>query len=316
VAPSPELAGPKDPFDESKQLALSADIILGQAGNLPGQFQRPHDLAVAPDGSLYIADTENNRIQHLDRSGEVLNIWGSFGDVVSGNAPGGTFNQPWGIGIGPDGSVYVADTWNHRIQKFGPDGAFLYMWGYFGQAEQPDAFWGPRDVVVDNLGRVFVADTGNKRIVVFDADGKFITQFGSAGLGPGQFDEPVGITIDAKGQVFVADTWNQRIQVFAEDSLGEFKPVRSWDLVAWFGQSLDNKPYLAADGNGNVFTVEPEGYRVLWFDEMGQALHYWGDFGTTPDRFGMPASIAIDPLGGVWVSDAGNNRIMHFTLPE
>ena len=93
------------------------------------------------------------------------------------------------------------------------------MWGYFGQAEKPEAFWGPRDVAVDTAGRVYVVDTGNKRVVIFAADGNYISQFGSAGLGPGQFDEPVGIAFDQRA-VYVADTWNQRIQVFqAEDQL-------------------------------------------------------------------------------------------------
>jgi DNA-binding beta-propeller fold protein YncE len=69
-------------------------------------------------------------------------------------------------------------------------------------------------IAVNEQGQVFVTDTGNKRVVVFDSDGNYITKFGSTGLGPGQFDEPVGIAVDEAGQVFVADTWNQRIQVF------------------------------------------------------------------------------------------------------
>lgn len=315
VAPAELATEPQDPFDQSKELKLSADRIIGQVGNQPGQFQRPRDLVVAADGSLYVADTENHRIQHLDRDGKVLQVWGSYGDAVSAGAPGGVFNQPWGIAVGLDGSVYVADTWNHRVQKFSAEGQFLTMWGYFGQAEKPEAFWGPRDVAVDAKGRVYVTDTGNKRVVVFDADGHFITEFGEAGLMSGMFDEPVGLAIDADGQVYVVDTWNQRIQVFSENETGRFVATKSWDVVAWFGQSLDNKPYMSVDSRGNLFVCEPEGYRVMWYSITGQPLHFWGDFGAGPDLFGMPASVAVDPLGGVWVSDAGNGRLMHFTLP-
>ena len=56
--------------------------------------------------------------QHLAADGTVLQVWGSFADISKGEAPGGTFFQPWGIAVGADGSVFVADTWNHRIQKF------------------------------------------------------------------------------------------------------------------------------------------------------------------------------------------------------
>ncbi len=303
-----------DPY-EGKQVELFADQVLGSPGVDPGQFQRPRDLEVAPDGSIFIADTDNSRIQHLKADGTVINIWGTFGDVTTGQAPGGTFYQPWGIGVGPDGSVYVADTWNHRIQKFTPQGEFIKMWGYFGQAESPEAFWGPRDVVVDSEGRVFVTDTGNKRVVVFDVDGNYLTQFGSAGLGAGQFDEPVGIAISSDGLVYVVDTWNQRIQVFQEDDFGSFTQIKSWDVAAWYGQSLDNKPYIAVSETGLVFAVDPEGYRVLVFNTAGDFLNYWGDFGAGSNQFGLAGSVAIDHQGGVWISDAGNSRMMHFYYP-
>jgi predicted membrane-bound mannosyltransferase/DNA-binding beta-propeller fold protein YncE len=310
--PVPEIVEP-DPF-EGKHIELSADTVIGVPGTEPGQFNRPRDLAVASDGSLYVVDTDNSRIQHLAADGSVMQVWGSFGDATTGPAAGGTFNQPWGIGLGPDGSVYIADTWNHRIQKFSPEGEFLTMWGYFGQAESPLAFWGPRDVAVDAEGRVYVTDTGNKRVVVFDGRGTFITQFGSAGMGPGEFDEPVGISIDQNGLIYVADTWNQRIQVFTEGEDGSYLPLRNWDLLAWYGQSLDNKPYLAA-GGGYVFAADPEGYRILQFTDTGEAVRSWGDYGTALNAFGMPASVAIDLQGNVWVTDAGNSRVMHFSLP-
>ena len=314
VAPSVE-ATVADPY-EKNQLVVQADNLIGGPDGKNGIFQRPRGIAVAPDGSLYVADTESHRIQHITPDGEVLETWGSFGDVATGQAPGGVFNQPWGIAVSPDSFVYVADTWNHRIQKFNSKGEFVKMWGYFGQAEKPDAFWGPRSVAVDDQGNVFVTDTGNKRVVIFDKDGSYITQFGSAGMDVGQFDEPVGVAVDANGEVYVADTWNQRIQVFKPTQDGEYLPDRNWEMAAWYGQSLDNKPYLALDGKGNLYMTDPEGFRVLQFKTNGEFVRYWGDAGATPETFNLPTGISVDADGGVWITDAGNNRLMHFTLPR
>ena len=303
-----------DPY-EGKGVMIPADTILGSAGSQPGQFQRPRGLAIAPDGTLYIADTDNHRIQHIDQEGNALHVWGSFADIASGEAPAGTFYEPWGIDIGSDGSVYVADTWNHRIQKFSPEGEFVTMWGFFGQAESPYAFWGPRDVTVDLNGNVLVTDTGNKRIVIFDADGNFISEFGSAGFSPSEFDEPVGLAADSKGNLYVNDTWNQRIQAFNVTSPGNYNFMKSWDVYGWFGQSLDNKPFIDAKSDCNIFATDPEGYRVLEFTSDGEIVRYWGDYGQSNDSFGLAGAVAVDDSCGVWVSDAGNSRIMRFTLP-
>jgi predicted membrane-bound mannosyltransferase/sugar lactone lactonase YvrE len=303
-----------DPY-EGKQISVNADQLIGSQGSNPGQFQQPRDLALAPDGTIYVADTFNNRIQHLSPDGTVLQVWGTFADQSQGAAPGGTFYQPWGIAVGPDGSVYVADTWNHRIQKFTSNGKFVNMWGFFGQAETPFALWGPRDIAIDQDGNVYVTDTGNKRIVIYDADGNFISQFGSVGMEPGQFDEPVGIAVDNTGLVYIADTWNQRIQVMSKDQNGTYLPYKSWDIVAWYGQSLDNKPFLAVDGSGNLYTSDPEGYRILHFSTSGTFINYFGDYGTAADGMDLPTGITVDSNGGVWIADAGNNRILHFTLP-
>jgi sugar lactone lactonase YvrE len=210
----------------------------------------------------------------------------------------------------------VTDTWNHRIQKFTSDGQFIKTWGYFGQAEKPEAFWGPRGIAVDAKGNVYVTDTGNKRVAIFTSDGEFITQFGEVGVDSGQFDEPVGIAVDSSGNVYVNDTWNQRIQVFAPDASGKvFTPDRTWEVNGWFGQSLDNKPFIAVDSSGNVFATDPEGYRVLEFDPQGNILRVWGDVSDNITTFGLPSGIALDAEGRVWVSDAGNNTLMRFTLP-
>ncbi|MBU0512613.1 MAG: TIGR03663 family protein [Chloroflexi bacterium] len=304
-----------DPY-EGKDITLPADNALGFNGSDPGQFEKPRDVALALDGTLYVADTGNHRIQHLSTAGEVLHVWGTFADSAAGDAPPGTFYEPWGIAVGPDGSVFVTDTWNHRVQKFTPEGQFITQWGYFGQAETGDALWGPRDVAVDADGLVYVTDTGNKRVVIFDSDGIFIAQCGSPGMIEGQLDEPVGVAIGTQGQIYVADTWNQRIQVFARDASGlSYAHTNDWNIVGWFGQSLDNKPYLAVDDQDRVFVSDPEGYRILEFDGQGKFVRYWGDYGAELDGFNLPAGMAVDSVGGLWVTDAGNHRILHFTPP-
>jgi predicted membrane-bound mannosyltransferase/DNA-binding beta-propeller fold protein YncE len=302
----------EDPY-EDKFIDLSADLMIGKEGLSPGEFFRPRDLAISPDGTIYVVDTANHRVQHLSPSGEVLHVWGSYADVASGDAPGGTFNEPWGIAISEQGRVYVADTWNHRIQWFSAEGEFLGMLGREGLGEEADTFWGPRDVVVDSDGRVYVSDTGNKRIKVFDQAGNFIVQFGGAGYLPGFLDEPVGLAVDRFDRVFIADTWNQRIQVFDDPVLDQYSPVFEWTLDSWYGQSLENKPYLGIDERGVTCTSDPEGFRILCFDLAGEFLVGWGgSFGSEANQFNILSGIDIAESGDVWVVDSGNHRIMRF----
>lgn len=310
----PEAALEDDPY-QAKMLDLSADLVIGSHGAGEGQFQAPRALAFAPDGSLYVADSLNHRIQHLNPDGEVLHTWGTFADIMSGPAPDGAFNGPWGIAAGPDGSVYVADTWNHRIQKFTADGGFLSKWGVLGYADSPQNLWGPRVALVDDQGQVHVVDTGNKRIMLYDANGRYLRQVGEGGYGPGQLDEPVGLALSANGLLFVADTWNGRIQVFQIAEPYIFTFLREWPVVAWFGQSLENKPYMAIGPDDQVCVTDPEGYRVLCFDPTGEFLFGWGSYGTGLNQFDLPSGIAFDPQGSVWIADSKNGRIMRFPFP-
>src|SRR5271157_109928 len=304
------VAQPVDPYQALTQ-PFTADVVMGGAGTQPGQFQAPRQIARAADGSLYVADSRNNRIQHLSLSGQVLAEWGSFADVTKGAAPGGTFNEPWGVAVGADGNVFVADTWNHRIQEFTSDGKFIRMWGT-GPGLGPQSFYGPRSVVVDGAGRVLVADTGNKRIVIFDANGNYLGEFGSVGSQPGELDEPVGLALGGDGRLYVTDTWNQRVQVFAPDASGlKYTSEATWTVTGWVGQSSENKPFIAVGSAGEVFVSDPEACRVIEFNPQGQAQHVWGGCGVT-GGFTLPDGLALDQAGGLWVGDAGTGSLIHF----
>lgn len=320
VAPAPVI----DPYAQGTIKLDPMITIGGMTADDPNMLNAPRGIAFAPDGTFYAADSRNHRIVHFDATGKQLNAWGSLTPetiVSEGSLPDpavGTFNEPWGVAVGPDGSVYVADTWNNRIQKFTADGIFVKQWGIPGQAETPDAFWGPRGVAVDGQGRVYITDTGNKRVAVFTSNGEFLSEFGGAGIEPGQLDEPVGIAVDSSGNVYVADTWNGRIQVFAPDELRQvFTPVSQWPVEAWGSQGIDNKPFLAVDNAGNIFFTDPEAGRVIQFNSGGQFVRTWGEADQSGINLNMASGVAVDPKTGlIWVSDGVDNRLLAYPLQK
>ena len=108
-------------------------------------------MAVAPDGTIYVADTNNHRIQRFSATGTFLSQWGAQG---SGD---GQFYHPHGVAVAPDGTVYVADTGNARIQRFSATGTYLGQWGANGSGNSQFAY--PRGVAVGPDSTVYVADT-------------------------------------------------------------------------------------------------------------------------------------------------------------
>jgi DNA-binding beta-propeller fold protein YncE len=269
-------------------------------------------VAVAADGSIYVADGFNHRVQKFTAQGEyVMSIGTPSGQTP--NPPTGTFNEPWGVAAAPDGSIYVADTWNNRIQHFTADGAFINSWGAQGDSGgqavgSEGLFYGPRSVAVDASGRVLVADTGNKRIQVFDKDGQFITQFGGGGLDQGRLDEPVGVAVGPQGNIVVADTWNGRVQIF--DPNGQ--SIAAWDIDGWLDKELVGKPYLAVDAQSRVYVADEVSQRILIFDETGKYLGGFGQYGIDDRGFTLPGGIAVDAEGFIYVADTGAGRMMKF----
>ena len=310
VLPGAESVEAGDPYAKGSG-ALNTVAVLGK-----DMLNRPRNVAVGPDGAVYVLDTDNSRVLKFDAEGQLLTTWGNLCRMYEERSGcrskegAGEFFSPWGIAVDAEGFVYVADTWNHRIQKFTADGKFVTQWGTYGMVNAATGgearFWGPRAVAIGPDGLVYVSDTGNKRIQVFTPEGKFVAQWGGKGTLDGQLDEPVGIAIAPDGTTYVADTWNRRIQAF--DARHFF--LRKWDIYAWAGQSLDNKPYLALDARGRLYATDPEGYRVLVFDTAGRFLTALGRYGQDESSFALPTGIAVDKDGYIYVADTANNRVL------
>lgn len=312
AAPAEEQVEVTDPYAAGWQ-PLVAQRVWGTQGSSPGQFSWPRGIAVSSDGFVYVADSQNHRVQKFTTDGQFVTAWGTFGGCPEMTPPPATFCEPWGVAVGPDGTVYVADTWAHRVQHFTSDGHFLSQWGFFSQYSadrRPGAFYGPRALTVGPDGTVYVADTGDKRVQVFGPQGQFLREWGGGGSAPGQLDEPVGLALDPDGRVLVADTWNHRVQVLEPDGW----PVLQWPIAGWNNPAAEEKPYLAVDAEGRVYVTDPGHYRVLVFDRQGNYLYGFGQFGFDWASFGLPTGIALGPDGALYVTDAVNHRVMVFAL--
>lgn len=302
IAPA-ATANEPDPYLDKYIQNLQAEAVVTSSSELNG----PKNMAFAPDGSMYVLDTNNHRVQIFDPSRNFVKTFGS-----QGSAPG-QFNEPWGIAIAQDGAVFIADTWNHRIEKFDKDGNFLAQWGTFGDVgtaydQNLLQLYGPRAVAIDKAGNVWVSDTGNERMIEFSANGEPLASYGGTGGDVGQFLEPVGLTIDKDGNFYVADTWNRRIQVFNS----KFEPVRQIDVQAWDSQSVVNKPYIAVDAQGNIYVTDPEGFRIIKYSNDGKVRAVWGLPGGDLSQMQLPTGIVFDSAGNIVVADSGNNRLLIF----
>ncbi len=283
---------PAKPPVEPRTLADGRSVI-GRGGNGPGELQQPGDVFVDGAGSIYVADSRNNRIQKFDAAGNFVASASRFS--------GGGLNEPWSLAVDADGFVYVADTWNHRIVKLSPALEVVTTWGQPATLPNPTPLhrFGPRDVVIAPDGTLWISDTGNKRLVQHSRDGAALGAFGREGGGSGQFLEPVGLALDPAGRLYVADAWNARIQRFEPGFQNAFEFG-----VGWSSREVFAKPYIAVLRDGRIVAAEPAGGVLLLFDAEGRPQGAW-----RPETESRPVGVAALADGGFAFSDAVRNEV-------
>ena len=285
----------------------------------------PIDVTVDDDGNVYVAQEGSAQITVFNDAGDPINTFGEAGfTYIDGSFLGhdvtlGILQRPNGLAVDHRGNIYVADTWNYRVQVFDPDGIPQTAWGTRGEygsnalTEPEDGLWGPRDVLVSPSRQVFVSDTGNKRIRVYDSEGTFIRDIGKGGSGNGELNEPAGLALHSDGRLFIADTWNRRVTVFQVDGTFEY----TFSVRGWYNDQ-GNRPYLGLDEDRDlIYITDPDAGRVLVYNMLGECQGSFGQAasgGSASGRheFLVAAGVAVDAEGQVYIADSRANRILQF----
>ncbi|MGA7276106.1 MAG: hypothetical protein WBX14_14765 [Candidatus Udaeobacter sp.] len=273
-----------------------SNMFEGGRGTGKGEFDSPVGIAVDPNGNVFVADTNNGRIEKFSPTGAFLDIIGTKG---SGQ---GQLGAPNGIAVDHAGNIYVADASNHRVQKLAADGKLIAEWNGPG-----GGFYGPRRIAIGSDNSVYVVDQGHTRVVKFSPDGQVLTVWGTKGTGDGQFDDPASVAVDpTANKVYVADPRNKRIQVF--DSDGKF--LTKWIVPEWGG------PYgfedLAIDSNnGRLYASSANINSVLIFDLNGNRVAALTP--KPPDQLEGPSGLALSNRK-LYVVNMGGNHVSVINL--
>jgi len=262
-----------------------------QALAILAKLRNPYGLGFDKLGNTYIADTLNHRIRRINSAGIIETIAGNgdFGFQGDGGvATQARLNLPHSVAVGRDGTVYIADTNNHRLRKIDSQGNISSIAGTGIAGFSGDGQFAtlaqlnfPTAVYISPANELYVADSANHRIRKIDQNGIISTPVGSGetGFGAGSYagdgelaslatlNNPRFVTLDSKGQLYIADTGNHRVRL--------------------------------VDNNGIINTLVGTG--TAGYNGDGHA--------PTETQLNQPVGLALDSKNNLYIADYANHRI-------
>ena len=311
-------------FAGTAQYGYNGDSIAATSAEL----SVPTGVAVDSNGSVYIADSNNNRIREVS-NGIITTFAGTGESGYNGDnipAMSAILNTPRGVAIDAHGTVYIADTLNQRIREIS-NGTITTVAGYGPYGYNGDnmpatsaQLASPNGVAADSQGNVYIADYGNRRVrqvsngTITTAVGNGTSGYNGDGVSPtsAQLDHPNGVAVDPQGNIYIADSSNGRVR---EISNGFITTVAGGGGVGY--PPVGSPSGLAFDSQGNLyFTDTGEGYvdklsnGVITVVAGTGAFGYSGDNGpATSASVALPNAIAVDSQGNIYIADTYNSRI-------
>ncbi len=303
------------------------------------QMNLPTGVAVDSSGTVYFADSNNNRIRKL--SGSTVSTVAGNG-LLSRSGDGGAaisaqLNAPLGVALDTQGNLYIADTSNNQVRKVTPAGVISTIAGTGtagsagdGNAATAAQLNAPQGLAVDSAGALYIADVQNHK--VRKVAGGIITTFagsGTAGFGgdggsagSAQLNLPMGVAVDAAGNVYIAEFGNNRVRKVTVN--GNIDTLAGSGANGYSGDGLQAKTAqlngpqaVAVDSTGIVYIADSVNNRIRKVAANGVittlagtgAGGFSGDGGQAVNaRVGNPVGLAVDGVGNLYVSD-GSLRI-------
>ena len=322
----------------------------GDGGPATGaRINFPMGIAVGPDGSLYIADSWNARIRKVDPDGIISTVAGNGTKGYSGDGGPATKaqinNDAFGVAVGPDGSLYIADTYNSRIRRVGPDGIITTVAGsavgFFGDGLPAiyARFDNASGLAVAPDGSLYIADTDNHRIRRIGPDGIIRTVAGTSKSGyngdgisatEAQLFRPFTVALGPDGSLYIADSRNHRIRRVGLDGIittvaGNGTEGYSGDdgraidaqlnVPCSVAVSLDGSLYIADTGNHCIRQVSPDGI-ITTLTGTGEAGSSGDGSPAFKAQINCPYGVAVGPDGSLYLSDSDNSRVRRVSQPS
>lgn len=310
------------------------------------QFRVPNGVAVDGNGNVYVADSNNSTIRKLTPNGVVTTFLGTAGTMGSADGIGNAalFNQPFGLAVGGNGNLYIADSSNNTVRTATSGGSVTTIAGSPPGTVAQDGqailarFANPSSIVKDGNGNLFVTDTGAntiRKITSSSVVSTFAGVSGTAGHSDGagtsaQFSAPTGLAVDGAGNLVVADSGNNTIRRVSSTGAvttlaGNPGTAGSQDGTgssALFdspnGVAIDSSGnvYVADSGNNTIREISPSGVVSTIAGLPSPAIMYPIGLGPTSvdgtgtaARFVNPMGIVVDHSGNLYVADSGSSTI-------
>lgn len=268
------------------------------------QLYGPSDVAIGPDGTIWVTDPQ--RWQVLGFSPQ-----GTYRGLIH-RGPGQM--MPQSIAVSEDNEIYIADYLNGQIRVFDPDNRELRKWTV-PQPTEVDA----RD------GKVAVGMVG--AVALFEQDGTLIDWWGDRGGESDEVDIVRGVAIGEDGTIFISDTQNRRLKAYEPDGTlvwvyptpKEAKRLRESERsVTGERGPYDLPAGMAFDRAGRLIVADPFRFEMVAVDpKTGKVVARFGKFGSADGEFTYPTSISYDRRRDYFaVADTGNNRVQIVRLPD